>query len=110
MRDDANFENPLDFDPEDRTCVKDYYIPELDYTVPKGMHVTIAGGKIMRDDANFENPLDFDPEKHFATISPSPSNFLGFGQGPRNCIGMRLAYSIVRSGLLHTLANFKVIK
>ena len=74
------------------------------------MHVTIAGGKIMRDDANFENPLEFDPEKHFATISPSPSNFLGFGQGPRNCIGMRLAYSIVRSGILHTLANFKVVK
>ena len=94
----------------DRTCVKDYYIPELNYTVPKGMHVTIAGGKIMKDGANFANPLNFDPESNFISNSPSPSNFLGFGQGPRNCIGMRLAYSIVRCGLLHTLAKYKVIK
>ena len=94
----------------DRTCVKDYFIPELNYTIPKGTHVTIAGGKIMRDEANFENPLEFDPENHFTTNSPSPSNFLGFGQGPRNCIGMRLAYTIVRSGLMHTLAKYKVVR
>jgi len=94
----------------DRTCVKDYFIPELNYTIPKGMHVTIAGGKIMRDAGNYENPLEFDPENHFTTNSPSPSNFLGFGQGPRNCIGMRLAYTIVRSGLIHTLAKYKIVK
>ena len=94
----------------DRTCVKDYFIPELNYTIPKGMHVTVAGGRIMRDAENHENPLEFDPENHFTTNSPSPSNFLGFGQGPRGCIGMRLAYTIVRSGLIHTLAKYKVVK
>ena len=57
----------------DRTCVKDYFISELNYTVPKGMHVTIAGGKIMKDAANFANPLNFDPESNFVSNSPSPS-------------------------------------
>ena len=82
----------------------------MNYTVPKGMHVTIAGGKIMRDAANFENPLEYDPGLHFSSNVVTPSNFLGFGQGPRNCIGMRLAYSIIRTGLLHTLANFKIVR
>ena len=42
----------------DRRCTKEYYIPELNFTVPKGMHVTIAGGKIMQDEKHFPNPLD----------------------------------------------------
>ena len=93
----------------DRTCTKDYYMPEVDYTIPKGMHITFAGGKMMRDEANFENPLKFDPEQHFQTDSIYSPNFIGFGQGPRNCIGMRLAYTIMRTGILHTVANYKIV-
>ena len=94
----------------DRTCTKDYYVPELDFTIPKGMHVTLAGGKMHRDEQNFEDPLEFDPEKHFENNSLYQANFLGFGQGPRHCIGMRLAYVIIRTGLLHLLAKYKVVK
>lgn len=94
----------------DRTCTKDYYVPELNYTIPKGMHVTMAGGAMHQDAANFEDPLEFDPEKHFDSNSPFPPNFIGFGQGPRNCIGMRFAYTIVRTGLLHTLYKYKITK
>ena len=95
----------------DRTCTKDYFIPELNFTVPKGMHVTLAGGKMMRDSAYFERPLEFNPDLHFAgSESMYSHNFIGFGLGPRSCIGMRLAYTLVRAGLLHTLAKFKIVR
>ena len=92
----------------DRTCTKDYYIPELKFTVPKGMHVTIAAGKIMTDEATFEDPLAFEPDQHFD--SPNAGNFIGFGLGPRSCIGMRFAFTIVRTGLFHTLAKYKITR
>ena len=112
----------------DRTCTKDYYIPELNFTVQKGikiqilnmeviskllillgMHVTLACGKIMKDESNFPNPLDFDPETHFDSNNFYVPNFLGFGQGPRQCIGMRLAYTMIRTTLVHTIYNFKLV-
>ena len=39
----------------ERICVKDYHIPELNFTVPKGMLVQIANA--MEDGKYFENPL-----------------------------------------------------
>ena len=63
---------------------------------------------MMKDASNYDNPLEFDPEGHFDSNVLNPSNFMGFGQGPRGCIGMRLAYVIVRIGLFHTLAKFKI--
>ena len=93
----------------DRKCTKNFYIPELDFTVPKGMHVSIAAGNIMKDENNFENPLEFDPDLHFDSDNFFVPNFIGFGHGPRSCIGMRLAYTMIRTALVHTIYNFKVV-
>ena len=81
----------------DRTCTMDYYLTEMNFTVPKGMHIQIGGIGIMREQKYYKNPLHFDPESHFEDDSGSlyPSSFMAFGQGPRNCIGMRFAYTMV---------------
>ena len=44
----------------------------------------------MQDEKNFPNPLDFDPG-HFDSDTFFVPNFLGFGQGPRACLGQRFA-------------------
>ena len=83
----------------DRTCSKDYHLIDMNFTVPKGMHIQIAGAGIMREEKYYKNPLHFDPESHFEDDSSSslyPPSFMAFGQGPRNCIGMRFAYTMVR--------------
>nr|AKH03530.1 cytochrome P450 3081B1 [Paracyclopina nana] len=92
----------------DRTCTKDYHMPELNATIPKGMQVTVAGASIMQDEKFFPDTQTFDPEAHFEDESLYPASFMAFGQGPRNCIGMRFAYMVVRACLVHTLANYKV--
>ena len=39
----------------ERVCVSDYYIPEINFTVPKGMLVQLANA--MEDEKYFKNPL-----------------------------------------------------
>ena len=46
------------------------------------------------DPANFVNPGAFDPENFNPANNPNKFALQVFGQGPRNCIGMRW----VRSG------------
>ena len=46
---------------------------------------------IIKDENNFYNAKEFDPENFDAANKPNKFAFQSFGQGPRNCIGMRLA-------------------
>ena len=77
--------------------------------VQKGALVTIPCASIMHLEKHYPNPDKFDPEGHFDKDVLIPSNFYSFGQGPRNCAGMRFAWTILRSVLVNVLANFKVL-
>ena len=93
----------------DRKCTKEYHIPEINFTVPKDMHVTISGGKLMNDDKNVPNAATFDPDAHFGDDSSlTGTNYLVFGQGPRSCPGMRIAMIAQKLVWVHVLNNFKV--
>ena len=91
----------------DRTCTKDYHFSEINLTIRKGMVVQFGGGSAMIDDKHFSNPMAFDPEGHFPDDTLTPATFFAFGQGPRNCIGMRFAYTMVRAGIVHSLMKYK---
>ena len=94
----------------ERVCVKDYYIPEVDYTVPKGMLVQLAN--VMKIDDFFPNAKDFNPDNFSKDAKQNrPSHwFSSFGYGPRNCIGMRFAYLEMKIVLVHMIYNFKVLE
>ncbi len=92
-----------------RQCTKDYYIPEIDFTVPKGMVIMCAGAHMMKEQQHFPNPHEYDPEGNFPTDTVTPPAFLSFGQGPRHCVGMRLAFVLVKVALTRTLANYKIL-
>lgn len=95
----------------ERVCVRDYELPGTGFTVPEGMLVQVPAAQMMQDERFFPNPAAFNPE-HFsaeARAARSPYAFLGFGQGPRNCVGMRFALTAVKVAAIKTLARYRVV-
>lgn len=92
-----------------REATKDYYIPELNYTIPVGMKILIPSYAVQRDPDIYPEPNKFDPNR-FTTedMNMRPScSFLTFGDGPRNCIGLRFGMTQTRIGLVKLLQNFE---
>jgi len=90
-----------------RKCTKDYRIPGTDIVVPEGMIVDVHAKPFQAE--CFINPDSFDPSNFDAENNPNKFGFVGFGQGPRNCIGMRYAYMALKLALVHTVRSFKVV-
>lgn len=97
--------------PIERRCSKPYPLPGTNLVIPEGMLVQVATSGIMRDPRYYDNPDVFDPD-HFSpenVAKRNPYTFLAFGQGPRNCIGMRFALMSVKICLIRLVKNFKVL-
>ncbi|CAG9773838.1 unnamed protein product [Ceutorhynchus assimilis] len=81
-----------------RECTKTYIIKpklvsEAELIVPKGMAIQIPTYAIHHDPKYYPEPEQFIPERFSAENRNklTPYTFLGFGQGPRSCIGSRFA-------------------
>jgi len=98
----------------ERECTKDYLIPGTNYTVRKGeiVNFTLLYEKTKNNPENtsFYNPGEFDPENFNPSNNPDSFGFLGFGQGPRNCVGKRYAILAMKLALVHVLRNHKIVK
>ena len=94
-----------------RQCSSDYCIPGTDVIIPKGSEVHIPVMGIHHDEALYPNPTEFDPERFSkeAKNKRHPMAFLGFSQGPRNCIGMRFALLNLKVGLIIILKEYDIL-
>lgn len=95
-----------------RECSEDYKVPDTELVIPKGTGVMIPVLGLQRDPAIYENPMEFKPER-FSKSSHGAGDakglfYLPFGDGPRNCIGMRLGKLTAKLGLMTVLANYTV--
>nr|AIL94159.1 cytochrome P450 CYP3026A5 [Tigriopus japonicus] len=92
-----------------RACTKDYVIPDTNITLKKGCEVHINAMAIHANPDIYPDPEKYDPERFTkeAKASRHPYAFLGFGQGPRNCIGMRFALLEAKLGLFAVLRKYK---
>ncbi|XP_063913777.1 probable cytochrome P450 6a14 [Zophobas morio] len=92
-----------------RVCTKNYTIPGTDCVIDKGTQVFIPIMGIQHDPEYYPNPEKFDPER-FSEANKSkrrPCTFLPFGDGPRNCIGLRFGLLQTKVGLGVLLKNYK---
>ena len=67
---------------------------------------------LMKDEKFYSQPEVFSPDN----FSPekkserSPYAFLAFGQGPRNCVGMRFALLQVKTAIARLIFNYKILQ
>jgi len=81
-------------------------------TIPAGMEVIIPIYSLHRDPDAWPEPEKFDPERFRGAAKESrhPFQFLPFGEGPRNCIGKRLALLEVKITLVSILTKYKFVR
>jgi cytochrome P450 family 6 len=91
-----------------RKCLEDYKIPGQDVIIEKGTTVIIPIMGIHYDEEYYPEPEKFDPERFTDENKRLRHNFahIPFGEGPRNCIGMRFGLLQSKMGLVSLLKNY----
>lgn len=94
----------------DRIPLEDYTLPNTKITIEKETPVYIASRGIQSDPRFYSDPKRFDPERFSDERKNEivPGTFLPFGDGPRNCIGMRLGILQTAMGLIAILRDYEV--
>lgn len=95
-----------------RTASRDYKITDSDLTIPQGASIFIPVLGFHRDPEIYDSPMEFRPER-FLDSSNGGGKVKGlfytpFGDGPRNCIGMRLGKLTTKIGIALILAKYNL--
>ncbi|XP_049792580.1 cytochrome P450 6k1-like [Schistocerca nitens] len=93
----------------DRVCEVPYKLPGSGAVIEPGTRVFIPVCGLHSDPRYFPQPDKFDPER-FSEQNKASINrnaYLPFGEGPRNCIGMRFGQLQTKVGLASMLQKFR---
>nr|NP_001139635.2 cytochrome P450 3A96 [Equus caballus]CBJ94510.1 cytochrome p450 3A96 [Equus caballus] len=90
----------------ERTCKKDVELGGV--FIPKGTVVMVPSFALHRDTELWPQPEEFHPERFSKENKDSinPYIYMPFGNGPRNCIGMRFALMNMKVAVVRVLQNF----
>ncbi|XP_052023981.1 cytochrome P450 3A9-like [Apodemus sylvaticus] len=90
----------------ERVCKKDVEINGV--FIPKGTVVMVPTFALHKDPKCWPEPEEFCPERFSKKNQDriNPYTYLPFGNGPRNCIGMRFALMNMKVALVRVLQNF----
>lgn len=90
--------------------MKNYKIDDTNIVIEEGTSIIIPVAAIHRDSKYFPQPTEFRPERFddeaVANKSFIDMPYIPFGDGPRICIGLRLAMLQIKIGLVLLLQKF----
>lgn len=94
-----------------RISLNDYQIPGTKKIIEKGTGIIIPVLGLHKDPELYDEPERFNPDRFNEEISTDkqPANkpiYLPFGDGPRNCIGMRMGKMQTKVGLVMMLQKY----
>ncbi|XP_055681861.1 uncharacterized protein LOC129789237 [Lutzomyia longipalpis] len=94
-----------------RSLKEKYNVPKTNVVLDKGTQLFVPVLGIHRDPEIYPDPENFDPERFSpeAVKSRHPYAFLAFGEGPRNCIGMRFGLMQTKIGITRLLMNYRFL-
>lgn len=94
-----------------RQCTQDYKLEKPDLVIEKDIPILISILALHHDPKYWTDPYKFDPDRFNEENSKGKSfidrPYLPFGEGQRNCIGMRLGKMQTKVGLVLMLQKFK---
>lgn len=92
-----------------RMCNQDTDLPGINLRVAKGTAIVIPVMGIHWDPEIYPEPEKFDPERfNDANIAGRHQYaYLPFGEGPRNCIGMRFGLLQTKIGIISLLSKYR---
>lgn len=92
-----------------RVVGEDYQYEDLKFKLAKNARIIIPAYGIHHDPEYYENPEEFIPERFEPEeVKKRPTcSFIPFGDGPRNCIGLRFGILQAKIGLMMLLKHFK---
>ena len=95
-----------------RTATREYKVAGRNLTIPKGSSIIIPVFGFQRDPEIYENPMDFKPERFLNSSNGGGTSegifYTPFGDGPRNCIGMRMGKLTTKVGLATILSKYNL--
>ncbi|XP_044315498.1 probable cytochrome P450 28a5 [Drosophila rhopaloa] len=98
-----------------KLCTEAIEIPNKDgpnFVVEKGTTVIVPHYCFMMDEEIFPDPQSFQPDRFMepdaAKTFRERGVFMGFGDGPRVCIGMRFATSQIKAAIVELISKFNV--
>ncbi|XP_037947261.1 probable cytochrome P450 6a23 [Teleopsis dalmanni] len=92
-----------------RSAKADYTTSEPNYVIEKGTNVIIPVYAIHHDADIYPEPNKFDPERFSEEEQQKRPHcsYLPFGEGPRNCVGLRFGKMQTCIGLTYLIRNFR---
>lgn len=93
-----------------RQCTKPYKIPGSDIVLEKGRRVQFSIIGLQMDPKYYPEPEKFNPDRFNEEnrAKREPFTWLPFGEGPRQCIGIRFGLLQSKVGLVSILRNYRV--